>query len=176
MGLDKGLVQVYTGEGKGKTTAALGLALRAVGRGLRVVMIQFLKGDQETGELNMAQRLSPELVIKPMGRDGFVDPGNPSPEDIGLAQEALKEAQRILDEKVCDLLILDEVNVAVSLKLVKEDAVLKLIDEKPGNVELILTGRGAPASFIEKAHLVTNMESTKHYFDQGEGARDGIES
>jgi cob(I)alamin adenosyltransferase len=175
MGLQKGLIQVYTGEGKGKTTASLGLALRAVGRGLRVVMIQFLKGDQETGELNMARSLSPELMIKPMGRDGFVDPNNPSPEDISLAEEALKEAQRILDENVCDLLILDEVNVAVSLKLVEENAVLKLMDDKPGNVELILTGRGAPASFIEKAHLVTNMESTKHYFDQGVGAREGIE-
>jgi cob(I)alamin adenosyltransferase len=175
MGLEKGFIQVYTGEGKGKTTAALGLALRAVGRGLTVAMIQFLKGDQETGELNMAQRLSPELVIKPMGRDGFVDPDNPSPEDIGLAQEALAEAQRILDQKECDLLILDEVNVAVSLKLVEENAVLKLMDDKPGNVELILTGRGAPTSFIEKAHLVTNMESTKHYFDQGVAAREGIE-
>jgi cob(I)alamin adenosyltransferase len=110
-----------------------------------------------------------------MGRDGFVDPDNPSPEDIRLAQEALKEAQRILDERVCDLLILDEVNVAVSLKLVEEDVVLKLMDDKPDNVELILTGRGAPASFIEKAHLVTNMESAKHYFDQGVAAREGIE-
>jgi cob(I)alamin adenosyltransferase len=123
----------------------------------------------------VAQRLSPELVIKPMGRDGFVDPDNPSPEDIALAQGALKEAQKILDQKECDLLILDEVNVAVSLKLVEEDAVLKLMNDKPGNVELILTGRGAPASFIEKAHLVTNMESTKHYFDQGVAAREGIE-
>jgi len=175
MELQKGLIQVYTGEGKGKTTAALGLALRALGRGLRVVIIQFLKGDRETGELNMARSLSPELVIKPMGRDGFVDPGNPSPEDILLAKEALKEAQRILDEKVCDVLILDEVNVAVSLKLVGEDAVLKLMDDKPGNVELILTGRGAPASFIEKAHLATHMKSTKHYFDQGVAAREGIE-
>jgi cob(I)alamin adenosyltransferase len=175
MGLQEGLIQVYTGEGKGKTTAALGLALRAIGRGLRVVMIQFMKGDQETGELNMAQSLSPQLLIKPMGRDSFVDPDNPSPEDVRLAQEALKEAQRILDEKVCDLLILDEVNVAVSFKLVEEDAVLKLMESKPGNIELILTGRGAPVSFIEKAHLVTNMESTKHYFDQGVAAREGIE-
>jgi cob(I)alamin adenosyltransferase len=175
MGLQKGLIQVYTGEGKGKTTAALGLALRALGRGLRVVMIQFLKGDQETGELNMAGRLSPEFVVKPMGRVGFVDPLNPSAQDISLADAALKEAQRILDENLCDLLILDEINVAVSLGLVDEDAVLKLMDEKPGNVELILTGRGAPESFIEKAHLVTNMESSKHYFDQGVAAREGIE-
>jgi cob(I)alamin adenosyltransferase len=175
MGLQKGLIQVYTGEGKGKTTAAIGLALRAVGQGLRVVMIQFLKGTRETGELNMARSLSPRFVIKPMGRDGFVDLENPSAEDISLAEGALNEARRILNENVCDLLILDEVNVAVSLGLVGEDAVLKLMDDKPHEMELILTGRGAPASFIKKAHLVTTMESTKHYFNQGETARKGIE-
>jgi len=175
MGLQKGLIQVYTGDGKGKTTAALGLGLRAVGHGLRVVMIQFLKGDRETGELNMARRLSPEFVIKPMGRNGFVDHANPSARDMSLAQAALKEARRVLDERVCDLLILDEVNVAVSLGLVDEDAVLKLMDGKPHDMELILTGRSAPQSFIEKAHLVTTMECTKHYFNQGEAARVGIE-
>ena len=175
MGLQKGLVQVYTGDGKGKTTAALGLALRAVGRGFRVVMIQFLKGDRETGELSMARRLSPSLVIKPMGRNGFVDRANPSAQDIGLAQEALREARRILDERVCDLLILDEVNVAASLGLVDERAVLKLMDGKPRDIELVLTGRDAPASFIEKADLATTMECTKHYFTKGEAARVGIE-
>ena len=175
MGLQKGLIQVYTGDGKGKTTAALGLALRAVGRGLRVVMIQFLKGDKETGELNMARNLSPRFVIKPMGRNGFVDRANPSTEDVSLARAALKEARRSLDERVCDLLILDEVNVAVSLGLVGEDAVLALMDGKPHDMELIFTGRDAPASFMEKAHLVTTMECTKHYFDQGETARVGIE-
>jgi cob(I)alamin adenosyltransferase len=175
MGLKKGFIQIYTGEGKGKTTAALGLALRAVGRELKVVVIQFLKGDRETGELNMARSLSPQLVIKPMGRDGFVDPDNPGVEDIRLAREALEEAERILDERVCDVLILDEINVAVSLNLIEEGAVLKLMDDKPDNVELILTGRGAPASLLEKADLVTKMESTKHYFDHGIGARKGIE-
>jgi cob(I)alamin adenosyltransferase len=175
MGLQKGLIQVYTGDGKGKTTAALGLALRAVGHGLRVVMIQFLKGDRETGELKMARRLSTDFVIKPMGRNGFVDRVKPSPLDKSLAQAAVKEARRILDEGVCDLLILDEVNVAVSLDLVHEDALLALMDGKPHDMELILTGRDAPASFIEKAHLVTTMECTKHYFDQGQAARVGIE-
>ena len=175
MGLQKGLIQIYTGDGKGKTTAALGLALRAVGRGLRVVMIQFLKGDQETGELNMARNLSPRFVIKPMGRNGFVDRVNPSTEDVSLAQAALKEARRTLDKRVCDLLILDEVNVAVSLGLVDEDAVLALMDGKPHDMELILTGRDAPVSFMERAHLVTTMECTKHYFDKGETARVGIE-
>ncbi len=175
MGLQKGLIQVYTGDGKGKTTAALGLALRAVGHGLKVVMIQFLKGTRETGELSMAQGLSPQFVIKPMGRDGFVDRENPSADDISSARAALNEARKVLNERVCDLLILDEVNVAVSLGLVGEDAVLKLMDDKPLHMELILTGRGAPASFIEKADLVTTMECTKHYFNQGEAARKGIE-
>lgn len=175
MGLEKGLVQVYTGDGKGKTTAALGLALRAVGRGLKVVMIQFLKGDWETGELNMARALSPKLVIKPMGRGGFVYRDDLSAEDISLAEAALKEAWRIMDVKACDLLILDEVNVAVSLGLLAEESVLKLVDNKPHDMELILTGRGAPQSFLEKAHLVTTMECTKHYFSQGQPARKGIE-
>ncbi|NVL89762.1 MAG: cob(I)yrinic acid a,c-diamide adenosyltransferase [Desulfobacterales bacterium] len=175
MGLQKGLIQVYTGDGKGKTTAALGLAMRAVGRGLRVVMIQFLKGDRETGELNIARRLSPKFIIKPMGRDGFVDRSNSDPGDIDLAQTALKEARKIFDNKACDLLILDEVNVAVSLGLVDEDVVLKLMNDKPHDMELVLTGRDAPASFIDKADLVTTMECTKHYFSRGEAARVGIE-
>jgi len=175
VGLQKGLIQVYTGDGKGKTTAALGLALRAVGRGLKVVMIQFLKGTRETGELNMGQRLSPDFVIKPMGRNGFVDPANPDDEDNNLARAALKEAETILAEKQCDLLVLDEINVAVSLGLVDEAYVLQLMDDKPDDVELVLTGRNAPASFMAKADLVTTMACTKHYFNQGEGARIGIE-
>jgi cob(I)alamin adenosyltransferase len=175
MPLEKGLIQVYTGDGKGKTTAALGLALRAVGRGLKVVMIQFLKGDSETGELTMAQRLSPDLVIRPMGRDGFVDPARPGPEDMRLAQEALENAKRALDERLSDVLILDEVNVAVSMGLVQEREVLEVMDRKPDDVELILTGRKAPESFIQRADLVTTMECTKHYFDEGQAARVGIE-
>jgi cob(I)alamin adenosyltransferase len=175
VGLQKGLIQVYTGDGKGKTTAAFGLALRAVGRGLKVVMIQFLKGNQETGELNIGQRLSPDLVIKPMGRDGFMDPANPSDQDNNLVRAALKEAETILNKNQCDLLILDEVNVAVSLGLLDETDVLQLMDNKPDHVELVLTGRNAPASFIAKADLVTTMSCTKHYFDRGQGARIGIE-
>ena len=123
----------------------------------------------------MARRLSINLVIKPMGRNGFVDRANPSARDIGLARTALREARRVLEQRACDLLILDEVNVAASLGLIDEDAVLKLMDGKPQDIELVLTGRGAPASFIERAHLVTTMECTKHYFNQGEAARVGIE-
>ena len=175
MGLRKGLIQIYTGDGKGKTTAALGLALRAVGRGMRVVIIQFLKGDQETGELSLARRLSPDLIIKPMGRKGFVDPTDPGEEDIRLAEGALQEAEKILRERLCDLLVLDEVNVAVSFGLLGEAAVLKLMDQKPDDMELVLTGRAAPLSFVERADLVTTMACTKHYFNKGEPARVGIE-
>ena len=175
MGLETGLIQVYTGDGKGKTTAALGLALRAAGRRLRVVMIQFLKGETQTGEQTMAQRLSPDLMIKPMGKEGFIGPDGPDAGDLELAKAALDEAKRILDNKLCDLLILDEINVAVSLGVVSENAVLGLMDSKPPEVELILTGRGATEAFIERADLVTTMHCTKHYFDQGQAARVGIE-
>jgi cob(I)alamin adenosyltransferase len=175
MALEKGFIQIYTGKGKGKTTAALGLALRAVGRGLKVIMIQFLKGGAKTGELNMARRLSPRLVIKPMGREGFLDPASLRPEDLSLAQGALEEARRVLREKSCDVLILDEINVAVSMGLVPEEAVLDLMDGKPPHMELILTGRNAPTSFLDRADLVTTMECTKHYFDRGQAARVGIE-
>ena len=175
MGLAKGLVQVYTGEGKGKTTAALGLALRAVGRGLKVVVIQFLKADGATGELMAARRLSPELEIKSMGRPGFIGPEGPTAEDIALAGAALEAAGRQLDRGDCDLLVLDEVNVAFSMGLVSEAAILELMERKPPHMELVLTGRGAPAAVLERAHLVTTMAATRHYFDEGEPARKGIE-
>lgn len=175
MKLQKGLIQVYTGDGKGKTTAALGLALRAVGQGLKVLMIQFVKGKRPTGELLMAQRLAPDLRIKPMGRDGFIGQEGPGAKDMEQAKEALGEARKALSEKLCDVLILDEINVAVSLGLLSQEAVLDVIGCRPPDMELILTGRGAPKAFLERADLVTTMEPTKHYFDQGQEARVGIE-
>jgi len=174
MALEKGCIQVYTGDGKGKTTAALGLALRAVGRGLRVVMLQFLKGDAPTGEL-LASRVLPGFRIKPMGRGGFIGPGGPEARDSELAAAALAEARKTLGSGTCDLLILDEVNVAVSLGLIPERAVLDLMEGRPHDVELVLTGRNAPKAFLDKADLVTTMVCTKHYFDQGQVARVGIE-
>ena len=175
MVLEKGLVQVYTGDGKGKTTAALGLALRAVGRGLRVVIIQFLKADASTGELVSAKRLWPELKIKSMGRAGFIGPEGPTAQDRALAEAALREARDIAHNGTCDVLVLDEINVAVSLGLVAEAMVCELIETKSDHVELVLTGRGAPDSIMKRAHLVTTMESTRHYFDHGQSARHGIE-
>lgn len=175
MGLEKGFVQVYTGDGKGKTTAALGLAMRAVGHGLRVVMIQFLKDERGTGELAAAQHLGPLLTIKPMGRPGFIGPNGPQPGDFDLASAAMKEAEKMLSEKGCDVLILDEINVAVHLGLVSETALLALVARKPPDMELVLTGRGATQKLLEKADLVTTMQATKHYFDTGQEARQGIE-
>jgi cob(I)alamin adenosyltransferase len=175
MALEKGLVQIYTGDGKGKTTAALGLALRAVGQGLKVIIIQFMKGHSPTGELIMARRLAPDLEIKPMGRDGFIGPNGPENEDIGLAKAALNEAERILTGKLCDVLILDEINVAVLMKMLSPQEVLDVMDRKPPDMELILTGRRASGELLKRADLITTMECTKHYFDKGQEARTGIE-
>jgi cob(I)alamin adenosyltransferase len=174
MRLETGCIQVYTGEGKGKTTAALGLGFRAAGRGLRVVVLQFLKGPSLTGEMAASQHV-PGLDIRPMGRDGFIGREGPGSEDLALAEKALEEARKILERKSCDVLILDELNVAVSMGLVSEHDVLELMEAKPKNMELVLTGRNAPTSFQDRADLVTTMVCTKHYFDNGQQARMGIE-
>ena len=123
----------------------------------------------------MAQRLSPALKIKPMGKEGFIGAKGGSAEDIHLAEAALDEATKALSERRCDVLILDEINVAVSMGLLSQKAVLDVIGCKPPDMELILTGRGAPKAFLERADLVTTMEPTKHYFDQGQEPRLGIE-
>ncbi|PIR17543.1 MAG: hypothetical protein COV46_03880 [Deltaproteobacteria bacterium CG11_big_fil_rev_8_21_14_0_20_49_13] len=173
--LEKGLVQVYTGEGKGKTTASLGLALRASGHGLKGFIIQFMKGNIEYGELEAAKRLAPNLTIKQMGRESFVDKENPDPVDIQMAGDALKLAFDLVKDASIDLLVLDEINVALDFKLVKLFDVLKLIDAKPQTMELILTGRYAPKEIIERADLVTEMKEIKHYYKNGIDARVGIE-
>jgi cob(I)alamin adenosyltransferase len=170
-----GMIQVYTGDGKGKTTAALGLALRAVGHGYKVVMIQFLKGPEQTGELMAAEKLAPFLTIRPMGRSGFIDKDHPHPEDRALAQKALAYAREIMVKQPIDLLILDEINVALAFGLVPVEAVLELIQLKPYSLEMILTGRYADPKILEKADLVTEMKNQKHYFAQGIPDRKGIE-
>jgi cob(I)alamin adenosyltransferase len=173
--LPQGMIQVYTGNGKGKTTAALGLACRAVGYGLSVFIIQFMKGNLEYGELETARRLGPYLTIRQMGRECFVNRENPDPEDIKLAQEAMVMAQTVLSRGEHDVVVLDEINVAVDMGLVSKDAVLQLMEERPPNVELILTGRYAAPEIIERADLVTEMVEVKHYYHQGIRSRKGIE-
>jgi len=173
--LKKGLIQVYTGDGKGKTTAALGLALRALGHGLSVYMIQFLKGSKATGEFKMAKRLSPNLVIKPMGRNVFVDTKRPAKIDRDLAKNALDLARKIMMGGDYDIVILDEVNVAVHMGLIPIEDLLELIQQKPSHVEVVLTGRYAKPQIIDRADLVTEMRNVRHYYDKRISGRKGIE-
>jgi len=168
-------VQVYTGDGKGKTTAALGLVFRAAGHGLRSHVIQFMKGDIRYGELAAAQRLAGLVRISQMGRSSFVDRANPDPEDVRLAREALCLAEASLMSGDYDLVVLDEVNVAMDFGLVPVEDVLRLITAKPAHVELVLTGRNAPQAILEAADLVTEMRNVRHYYDHGVRSRRGIE-
>jgi cob(I)alamin adenosyltransferase len=175
MKLEQGLIQVYTGNGKGKTTASLGLALRAVGRELMVCMIQFMKGGGPYGEQMAAQRLAPQLTIIQTGRPGWVNKENPHETDKKLAADALEVARKALTGGEYDMVILDEINGAVSMGLLPVEAVLELMAAKPGHVELIMTGRNAHEMVIEAADLVTEMREIKHYYKAGIPAREGIE-
>ncbi|GBE15988.1 MAG TPA: cob(I)yrinic acid a,c-diamide adenosyltransferase [Proteobacteria bacterium] len=171
-----GYVHVYTGSGKGKTTASLGLALRAVGNGLSVLVLQFLKGRKEmTGERKAALRLAPELEIRPRGGEGFVGPDEPSEEDRFQAATALAEAFDEINSGNWDVIILDEINVAVHLGLIPLGEALALFDSRPDGLELILTGQMAPPELVDRADLVTEMREVKHYFNAGVNARNGIE-
>lgn len=172
--LRRGCIQVYTGDGKGKTTCALGLAFRAVGRGLQVYIIQFLKG-RDTGELNAAPRLAPELTIVSFGRAGLVNLKTPAPEDLDLARQALDLARSVISAGKHDLVVLDEINVALAAGLVPLDEVLNLLHSRPPHVEVVLTGRNAPPEIIDAADLVTEMRPLKHYWQAGLAARRGIE-
>jgi cob(I)alamin adenosyltransferase len=172
--LEKGLVQVYTGNGKGKTTAAFGLALRAIGRGLKVYIIQFIKGGFDYGELYIAKDL-PNLTLKAFGQGKFVTQMPPSKEDVKIANEAFKLAEEVVKSGKYDMVILDEINVAISLRLIKVEEVLELIKNKPEHVELVLTGRYAPKEIVEVADLVTEMKEIKHPYTQGFPPRKGIE-
>lgn len=174
MGLERGCVQVYTGNGKGKTTAALGLALRAIGRGLRVCIFQFIKGGGPYGEHLIAEKLAPLFTIIQSGRPGWVNTKDIC-EDRRVSQEALGRVKEILASEAYDLIVLDEINGAVGFGLIDVEQVLELIALKPERVELVLTGRNAHERVIEAADLVTEMREIKHYYAAGVPARTGIE-
>ena len=172
--MEQGLVQIYTGDGKGKTTAALGLAVRAAGRGMSIFMVQFLKG-RHYGELETARRLSDRLKIVQSGLDAFVKKGEPTGEDLRLAGRGLELARQAVMSGKYDIVILDEVNVAVELGVLKAEEVLPLIDDRPPGVELVLTGRYAPEEFCSRADIITEMRNVRHCFDSGVQMREGIE-
>ncbi|GAB4375188.1 MAG: cob(I)yrinic acid a,c-diamide adenosyltransferase [Calditrichia bacterium] len=172
----KGLTIVYTGNGKGKTTAALGMAVRAVGYDWRILMVQFIKGDWMYGELEGYKRLQPNLELHRMGK-GFVrimGDKKPIEEHIAAAQKALKFAEKKMQEDY-DILILDEVHVAIKEKLITTEDVLRIIRNRPPYLHLVLTGRNAPPEIIEAADLVTEMTEIKHPFQQGILAQPGID-
>jgi len=172
--LEKGLVQVYTGDGKGKTSAAFGLALRAAGRGLKVYVVQFIKGGFDYGELHIIERL-PNIKLVAFGRGKFITDVPPSEEDAKLARQAFELARKVVKEGEYDIVVLDEINVALNLKMIRVDEVVELIKSKPKHVELILTGRYAPKEVIEAADLVTEMRDVKHPYARGVPPRKGIE-
>ncbi len=174
MSLKQGHVQVYTGDGKGKTTASLGLALRAVGRGLKVCMFQFIKGGGRYAEQLAAEKLAPQLTIIQSGRPGWVNTKDIT-EDRRVAQEAFARAGELLTSGEFDIFICDEINGAVAFGLIDVDQVLELISSKPAQTELVLTGRNAHERVIEAADLVTEMREIKHYYTAGVPARTGIE-
>lgn len=171
----KGYIQVYTGDGKGKTTAALGLALRAAGHNLKTYIGQFLKG-QHYGELVSVKKLHPLITLEQFGRKKFIKvTENFEEEDYKLVERGLKKCLNAMLSGNYDIIVLDEINVAMYFGLISEKEVHKFLDQKPEKVEIILTGRYAPNSIIERADLVTEMVNRKHYYDRGIQARKGIE-
>lgn len=174
---EDGLVIVYTGKGKGKTTAALGMALRALGHGFKVVMVQFIKGEWFYGELSSSNRLEPdfELVAAGKGFVGIIDDDKPRRDHVSAAKEALRISREKISSGKYDLVILDEINYAVNLNLISADDVLDLIKNKPKHTTLVLTGNHADEKVIEIADLVTEMREIKHPYKRGRKAKRGVD-
>lgn len=175
--LEKGLIQVYTGNGKGKTTAAVGLGIRALGNGLKVIMIQFLKSGN-TGELNIINTLGDNFKVYRFEKEKDFT-WNLTEEEKKELEREINEgfdfAKEVIKERKCDLLILDEIMAAINLGYIKEADVIRLIESKDEHMEIVLTGRNVPKGIAEKSNLITEMRDVKHYFNDGIGARKGIE-
>ena len=172
----KGLIIVHTGNGKGKTTAAIGMALRGSGHGLKTLMVQFIKETWKYGELNAIERLAPEFEIKPMGK-GYkkLKEHPPDPKDVLAAAEAWAYAKEKIFSKEYHMIILDEVNIAIFYHLIPVKDVLEVLKAKPDAIHLVLTGRNAHPDIIEFADLVTEMKVIKHPYNKGVKAQKGIE-
>ncbi len=172
----KRYIQIYTGNGKGKTTAALGQALRAAGHGLKTIILMFMK-DHLYGELKTLEKLQEFIKVERFGNDAFVFRKQPPDEnDLATAHKGLMRAQEVILSKNYDIVILDEICVATYFKLIEPKDVIPLLKEKPDEVELILTGRYCPAEWLELADLVSEMQEIKHYYTKGIIAREGFES
>ena len=172
-----GLTIVYTGKGKGKTTAALGIALRATSYKKKICMIQFIKGSWHYGEMESSKRLEPEFEMVAIGKGfvGIIDDKSPKEDHQKIAKEAIRISNEKIQSGKYDIVILDEVNYAVNLNLISLDDVLNLIKSKPENVDLVLTGNYAKEEVIEVADLVTEMKEIKHPFQKGIKAKEGID-
>lgn len=170
----RGLIMVFTGDGKGKTTAALGQAVRAVGHGQRVLVLQFMKG-RKYGETLCAERHLPNLTFRLCGLDSFVMRGQPAPVDVDLARQGLELAREAMLSGDYDMIVLDELNVAMDFGLVAVDAVVALLRQKPAGVDVVLTGRNAPPAIVELADMVSEVKEIKHHYARGIKGRAGIE-
>ena len=176
MPLEQGFVQVYTGNGKSKTTATIGQAVRALGSQLKVLLVQFMK-DYPYGEVTVLENLSPHLKLRRYGNDSFVFQKRPPSQDLkDQVKQGLDQALADMRGGLFDVVILDEVCVSVYFGLLSEEEVMAFIKQKPHQVELILTGRYCPKGILDAADLVTEMKEIKHYYQQGILARKGIES
>ena len=166
------MLQVYTGTGKGKTTAALGVALRASGYGMKTLMLSFLKDDPEYGEARAAKNL-PWFTLRQVGR--FVNFRNPDPIDLKMCRDGWEEAKKAISSYAADIVILDELNIVLATQMLPTQEVVDFLREHKNNVEVITTGRGAPEELIKIADLVTDMSEVKHYFHKGVSSRNGID-
>jgi cob(I)alamin adenosyltransferase len=171
----RGLIIVYTGRGKGKTTAAFGLALRAAGHGMRVLIVQFMKGQKEVGEMKAVTESNLQIDVIQAGRPGFVQSRTCEPLDMYMALEGLMAVEHAMENHAYKLIILDEINVAIHFGLLKVEEVLTVINKKPPGVHLVLTGRNAPEPILEIADIVTEMKNLKHCFTNGVAGQKGIE-
>lgn len=174
-----GYIQVYTGDGKGKTTASLGLAMRALGRCWKVLIIMFMKGGDDYGELNSFRNLSPEiaknLTIIQAGADRIVYQNNKTDADVSIVKEGWELAKRVIKNDEYNLVILDEANIAIDMGFIDLDEMIDVLKNKPEEMEIVLTGRNAKQEIVDIAHLVSEIKPVKHYWDTGIAARKGIE-
>jgi cob(I)alamin adenosyltransferase len=170
----QGMVMVFTGEGKGKTTAAIGTVIRAIGQGLKVYICFFMKGDYPYGERNILSKL-PNVTIESFGQEDFVNPANPKTEQIEQARQAFSASKEAILSGKYDMVVLDEINVAAAFKLISVEEIVWLVENKPQKLELILTGRKADPRIVQTADLVTEMLKIKHPYDKGIQGRKGVE-